>query len=202
MARKESAGCNDLRWNFFVPSFVILLGKVPTMKILHLLLAVFGVAACGALRAADTPAPLVDVVYVHPENFTDVKEAYVTTDRQRDEYLKELKENIQDEAHNYIPAGQHLVLNITDVDMAGEFEQWHGPRFDEVRIVRDIYPPRVNLEFKLTDATGKVIKQGERKITDIQFMDKPNTYFPDDPLRYEKKLLDDWFYDEFGPVKK
>jgi len=171
------------------------------MKTLHLLLAVCSLAAGGALRAADTPAPRVDVVYVNPEKFTDVKDSYPGTDQGRDEYLRLLKEHIETHANKYIPMGQHLALRITDVDLAGKFEPGRGPSYEEVRIIRDIYPPRINLEFKLTDANGKTIKEGARNLTDLDFMAGINAYSPDDTLRYEKQLLDDWFREEFGLAK-
>jgi hypothetical protein len=172
------------------------------MKTFRFLLAILGLASGVGLRADDTkPAPRVDVVYVNPEKFTDVKDNYYFRDEGRDEYLGDLKEHIEKRANKYIPEGQHLALRITDVDMAGDFEPQRGPRFEDVRIIKDIYPPRINLEFKLTDANGKVLKEGVRKISDINFLSEINDYFPDDTLRYEKKLLDDWFYNEFGEAK-
>src|SRR5580704_11045367 len=173
------------------------------MKTLRLLFAVFGLASGGALRAADTtPAPRVDVVYVDPEKFTDVTDSFNSPDKGRDEHLSDLKEHIEKRANKYIPAGQHLALRITDVKMAGNFEPWRGPRFDDIRIIKDIYPPRINLEFKLTDANGKILKEGKRHLTDINFLSTINMYFPDDTLRYEKQLLDDWFRNEMGLVNR
>jgi hypothetical protein len=146
------------------------------MKTFHFLLAVLGLASCGALRADDTkPAPRVDVVYVNPEKFTNVTDDYFFPDEGRDEYLRTLKQHIEAHADKYIPAGQHLALRITDVKMAGDFEPQRGPGFESIRIYKDVYPPRINLEF--------------------------NPYFEDDTSRYEKKLLDDWFYHEFGEAK-
>jgi hypothetical protein len=173
------------------------------MKKPLILLVVLGLAACAALRAADAaPAPLVEVVYDHPEKFTDVRDGDPGTDRGRDEYLRQLKENIEANAGKYIPAGQHLLLHITDVKMAGDFEPWRGPSFSDVRVIRDIYPPRVKLEFKLVDANDKTIKESKREITDMDFLEEINSYFPDDTLRYEKQLLDDWFRNEFGLAKR
>jgi hypothetical protein len=172
------------------------------MKTFHLFLAVLGLASCGALRADDTkPAPRVDVVYVSPEKFTDVKDNDYFRDEGRDEYLATLKQHIEAQADKYIPAGQHLALRITDVKMAGDFEPQRGPGFEHIRIYREVYPPRFNFEFKLTDANGKVLKEGARKIVDLDYLDLINPYFRDDPLRYEKKLLDDWFNHEFGEAK-
>jgi len=172
------------------------------MKTFRFLLAALGLAACGACANETMSAqPRVDVVYVNPEQFTDVKDSFADTGRFRDEYLGDLKEHIEKQANKYISSGQHLALRITDVKMAGDFEPQRGPRFEDVRIIKDVYPPRINLEFKLVDAGGKTLKEGARKITDINFLATINPYFPDDTLRYEKKLLDDWFRDEFGEAK-
>lgn len=174
------------------------------MKILRLLLAVFGLASGVLLSAADTPAkaPLVDVVYVSPEKFTDVKDSYSNySDKIRDEYLDLLRKHIESSAKNYIPTGQHLALRVTDVDMAGDFEPWRGPNLMDVRIIKDIYPPRIKLEFTLTDAEGKILKQGQRDLTDISFLFGINAYFPEDEMRYEKPLIDAWYDKEFGRLK-
>jgi len=172
------------------------------MKTLHVLLAVLGLASCGALRADDTkPAPRVDVVYVNPDKFTDVTDDYFFPDLGRDDHLSTLKQHIEAQADKYIPAGQHLALRITDVKMAGDFEPQRGPEFYHVRIYKDVYPPRINFEFKLSDANGKVLKEGARKIIDMDYLSTINPYFHDDTLRYEKKLLDDWFNHEFGEAK-
>ena len=81
-------------------------------------------------------------------------------------------------------------------------EPWRGPRFDDVRIVKDIYPPRISLSFRLTDAEGNVVKEGKRELRDLAFMMKINMSFRDDSVRYEKALLDDWLRAEFPRVRK
>jgi hypothetical protein len=78
--------------------------------------------------------------------------------------------------------------------MAGEFEAWRPPA-GEARIVKDIYPPRIDLAFRLAGDDGKVIKEGERRLRDPAFLAGANRY-PDDPLRYEKALIDRWLEQE------
>ncbi len=80
---------------------------------------------------------------------------------------------------------------------AGGFEPWRGPQAADVRIVRDIYPPRIDLRFKLLGADGKLLREGSRQLRDASFMMRPDLY-PNDPLRYEKTLLDDWVRAELG----
>jgi hypothetical protein len=64
-----------------------------------------------------------------------------------------------------------------------------------VRIVKDIYPPRFSFRFEIKDAAGKVLKDGERRLTDLGFMQRL-TIDRQDPLRYEKDLLGDWVRSE------
>ncbi|ODV12516.1 MAG: hypothetical protein ABT19_11375 [Rhodanobacter sp. SCN 68-63] len=98
-----------------------------------------------------------------------------------------------------LPAGQHLDVVITDVDRAGSFEPWRGPRLSEVRIIKDIYPPRINLSFRLLDAQGKVIREGTRTLRDLGFLTSDTAAARDDSLLYEKRMIDRWLRN--GPDK-
>lgn len=122
--------------------------------------------ACAALAtlagcAGDPPAepPLassVSVTYVHPEKFTDVGDSRIPRDRTRDAYLEDLRKHIVGSAARLLHGQQTLATSITDVDMAGSFEP--GPtRMTDVRIVRNIYPPRIDLTFRLAGADGAVV---------------------------------------------
>ncbi|MCW5605290.1 MAG: DUF3016 domain-containing protein [Burkholderiales bacterium] len=158
------------------------------------LAAVFVCASAPVAPASGT----VRVTYLHPEKFTDVGDhGYVTTDRRRDALLAQLARHLEQRAAGYLPTGGTLDVTITDIDMAGGFEWWRGPAADRVRIIRNVYPPRVRLEFKVTDATGRVVSGGQRSLTGLGLT--KNFEYRDDPLRHEKKLLDDWLAREFAP---
>jgi hypothetical protein len=164
--------------------------------------ALLGLAA-SAVFAAHEAAPAanrVTVTFVHPENFTDLKESSSDWENEwgRKEYLPQFKEHIEKEAESLLPAGQKLAVQVTDIDLAGDFEPWRGPRFSDVRIIKDIYIPRIALTFQLTDARGKVLKEGERKLSDMAFQMRLTSGFPDDPLRYEKSMLTDWLRTELA----
>ena len=146
-------------------------------------------------------APRAEVVFVSPEKYTDVRDSYTGTDSGRDAILDQIREYVIEEANRFLPAGDKLLVSFTDIDLAGDFEPWRGPRWDDVRIVKDIYPPRMDLSFRVTNASGQVVKEGTRNLTDMAFLMKLTTAFPDDPLRHEKALLDDWFHSEFRGMK-
>jgi len=87
---------------------------------------------------------------------------------------------------------------VTEIDMAGEYEPpvRRGQRC-ETRIYRDVYPPRIDLEFRLTDAEGRTVRSGQRRLRDPWYLTRVDLPLGD-PLRYEKRLLQDWLREELG----
>lgn len=162
---------------------------------LALMLGVMGLyAAPSALAHTETPAPRVIVKYEHPQKFTEsVKSRAFTGTADTDDYLQRLKAYMQKRAEKILAPGERLDIVVTDIDRAGNFEPWLGPDYSRVRIIRDVYPPRIDLRFKLIGADGKVIREGVRKLRNPGFM---TTDIPGpgstDPLRFEKRLIDRW----------
>jgi len=180
--------------------------KIRIMKTTRLLLVlVFGLFGVADLLRAAASAPQspqrVKVIFFQPEKFTDVRDSYPGTDSGRESYLSELRDHLQKRARDVVAEGNKLTITVTDVDLAGDFEPGRSRLGNDVRIVRDVYPPRIKLSFKLQDAGGKVLKEGTRKLENVMFQAEP-TLDPSDPLRYEKVLLDDWLRKEFGAARK
>jgi hypothetical protein len=140
---------------------------------------------------AATPPDNVSVRYKDPQNFTEAKRDVGMHLVGADDYLKPLKKYIAERASRILAPGQHLDIVVTDVDRAGEYEPWRGPRMDDIRIIKDIYPPRIELDFTLVGADGKVISKGQRKLRDASFLSH-NFANDSDSLRYEKGLIDLW----------
>lgn len=136
----------------------------------------------------------VSVVFIEPDKFTDVR--HTEAERSSRALLLQLQRFIVDTALPFLPESLRLEIKITDIDMAGDFELFRGPNFDQVRINKGIYPPRIALEFRILDGE-KTIKEGKRELTDIDY--QLRTFYPrDDYLRYEKELLRDWLRAELG----
>jgi Protein of unknown function (DUF3016) len=155
-----------------------------------------GVALCGLLLSLPSIGQVapVEVHYVHSENFADVGNHRFSDERIRATYLEQLRGHLVREAARLLASGERLSVSVTELDMAGEFEAWRPPAVD-ARIVKDIYPPRIDLSFRLAAGDGKVVKEGERLLRDPAFLVSANRY-PDDPLRYEKALIDRWLEQE------
>ncbi len=178
------------------------------MKHRHHLLALlvaFGMGVTIPATAASSPTPahhaLTDIVFLEPKNFTDVRDSHMG-DHERTTYLDQLRDHLRDQARYYVPAGYRLAVTFKDIDMAGDFEPWHGPQYHDIRIVKDIYPPRIVLAFRMTDAEGNVVAQGERALRDLAFMMKITMGFRNDPMRHEKALLDDWLRNDFDRIPR
>lgn len=116
-------------------------------------------------------------------------------------YLSELRQHIERTGARRLPAGYKLAVTVTDVDMAGQFEPERGAQFTDIRMVRPIYPPRINLTYRLTDQNGAVVSEGERRLRNQSFDWTLSPLDQQDPLRYEKALIDDFMRDVASEVR-
>ena len=190
------------RWNISVLGFVPAVIMKTTRIFLTMGRVLVGIglrqAAAFGLGAA---AIRTTVMFFEREKFTDVRDGYPGSDAGRDATLAELRKFIIQRAARHLAPGQKIAITVTDVDLAGDFEPWRGPQFDDIRIVKDLYPPRIKLVFQLTDADGRVVNGGQRDLRDLGFMMKLSIN-QSDPLRHEKELLEDWLRAELGRANK
>src|SRR5258708_10431694 len=154
------------------------------MKTTLPLMAFFGLLAASRAFAADQPAARVEVNFFEPQNYADAKTDSFDTDRGRDQVLAQLKEHILLTAPRYLAQGQHLVINVTNVDLAGEFEPWRGVGFDNTRTVGEIFPPRLTLEFLLLDSAGNVLDAGKPAVQAPRYL-MTRALATHAPLRYD-----------------
>jgi hypothetical protein len=84
--------------------------------------------------------------------------------------------------------------------MAGAYELWRAPFFTYTRIIRDIYRPRIKMSYVLRNTNGKVLKQADEAVSDLNYLMNLNaaSYWENDTLRYEKAMLREWFRKTFG----
>lgn len=165
------------------------------MKTSTTLLLVAALAA-GSVYAADAAPKTsnVTVTFHESDKFTDARSSFGSS---TDEYyLTMLSDHLKKVAGKQLAAGQKLEITISDVDLAGDFLPGN-PNTQDIRIIKEIYVPRVKLTFKLLDAEGKVVKEGERKLSDLNYTNNIGLIDRDQPLFYDKALLTDWVKKEF-----
>lgn len=156
------------------------------------------IAGCASVPRASAPNPHVKVSWDNPANFTDTRTNMCRNRFKPEEWLGQLARYVESRADRVITDGQRLNVTITDIQRAGQCEPWRGPQFDDVRIVKDIYAPSISLHFRLTDANGQVVSEGDRTLRDAAFLHHGSLLNPNDSLRFEKRLLDQWLRKEFA----
>jgi hypothetical protein len=149
--------------------------------------------AAGSLLHAADASQAVTVNFHESEKFTDASSRFGgDTDK---EYLEILAKHVQKHAASRLAPGQRLEVTFTDIDLAGEFVPT-DPRKMDIRIVKEIYMPRQTLSFRILDEDGKVVKEGERRLTDMNFMNNVGLIGRNEPLFYDKALLEGWLNKE------
>lgn len=153
-------------------------------------------------RDSSTHTARSGAVAVHwgdPAQFTEVRLSNNRFEALRGNWADVLAQHLADKASPHVPAGQSLTVELEDIDLAGDFEPWAGPRLQDVRMIRDIYPPRLQLAFAVKDSQGKIISQGQRRLGNTGYLhDLPATRSASDSLLHEKRLIDRWVRDEFA----
>ncbi len=175
-----------------------------TPRVLHslLVMASFGAAGLAIAASADAPVSRITAEFVKPEAFTDFRESHFDSDKEREHLISEFN-SLLASLSRFVPEGQKLELRFTDIDLAGDFEPWRGPQFDQIRIMKEIYSPRMKFDFRIVDAkTGAVLRQGSEKISDMGYLMNAARIPSGDALRYDKDMLTNWVRQAFPKPAK
>lgn len=145
-----------------------------------------------ATANADTAAPVVQVIYQDPRAFSETRDfPYVRFDH--GDYLQQLQAYLVRRATPMLQPGQRLTVTFTNIKLAGSYEPWRGVLWQDVRFMRNIYPPRMTFHFQLTSADGELVREGTRKLVGTGYMyTTPMPTALNDPLHYDKALLAGW----------
>ncbi|MGI2092892.1 DUF3016 domain-containing protein [Shewanella oncorhynchi] len=172
------------------------------MKIQSLLLA--GVLSCSAAWAADeapvdpvTEDGVVKIVWQSPKDYRDIKSSGELQSRYEKRLFETLTENINKEAAKILKQNQKLEMTITDVDLAGDMRPTFGATANDLRIIKDIYPPRMTFSYQVME-NDKVIIAGDEKLSDMGFMGGIQS-LNDKPFIYETKMLTEWLKKTIAP---
>ena len=149
-------------------------------------------AALFSLGAVALPASAaVTVTFVHPESYRDMPFSPID----REHILKDLGEYFV-KLEKALPPGQDLAIEVLDLDLAGRMLPSVRAGQD-LRVLRGQADwPHMQLRYTLS-ANGTVISSGQDQLSDMAYMDRINVYSSGDSLRYEKRMVDDWFKKKF-----
>lgn len=155
------------------------------------MIALATVVAATALPAAAG----VEVSYKNPEKFSDASPdlpSRVPNPRVLDGLQQELTEL----GIRYLRPEQTLKIEISDIDLAGEFEPTPLDRTQRIRVLRDATWPRIKLHYAFYDG-DQLRAEGDEQLKDLNYLNDSTSGAPNDSLRYEKALIDRWFKANF-----
>jgi len=152
-----------------------------------------GAAALGISPAASPASAAVTVSFSDPDQFTDISDRALDVPNPR--LLRELTAYLQALGAKHLPPGQTLVVDVRDIDRAGRLEPWSGGTVP--RILNEVTWPRMTLRYELRQG-GKLIAGEEKTLRDQNYLARAQSGDMGDELRYEKKMIEDWFVARFG----
>ena len=153
------------------------------MKTVWMKTALAGLLALSAGMASAE----VKVTYIDSDKFADLP--FSPWDREN--VLERMTEHFN-KLGEKLPQGQDLTIEVTDIDLAGR--EYPAPRAGrDLRVMKGMADwPIMNLRYSLSQ-NGQVLKAGEAKLSDMAYQQRISRASDSDPLRYEKRMIDDWF---------
>ena len=151
-------------------------------------------AALVTLLVAGTAnaAGVVQVNFVKPEGFADVRDRTYSGEQN----LKALEQVFTAVAQPYVADGQTLKIEVLDVDLAGEVQP--GGRAYDVRVLRGRADwPRITFRWSVEGA-GAAPRSGEAVVQDMAYLQRIPMAMSETALIYERRMLDEWFKQQFG----
>jgi hypothetical protein len=95
-----------------------------------------------------------------------------------------------------LPAGQTLDVVVSDVNLAGELEWMRSAQ--RLRVMRNIGWPMVQLSYTLKEG-DRVLRQGEERVTDIDYLSTRPLGVETQRLGYEERMLQEWLRRVLSP---
>lgn len=165
--------------------------EVNMKKLMSMLLVL-----CSFTVVSNVSAAEVEIEWFEPEHYRDVKPSSGSKSAFQKRVFRELTEHFSELAAK-LPENQTLKIKVTDVDLAGDIRYMVGPNNLTLRVVENIYFPRMEFSYQLLDSTQQVLKSGDENIKDMAFNSGIHTRRSNDSYYYEKQLLSDWYHDSF-----
>lgn len=148
-----------------------------------------GLASLVLSAAAPAHAAGVKVSFVDAERYSDAGDSPAD----RELRLAALASHLSGLGQRLLPADMTLEVEVLEVDLAGSVQP---TRRGELRVVRGGADwPRLTLRYRLVK-DGQVQVADTERIADMSYT-MHGFSLSSDPLRYEKRMLDDWFRTRF-----
>jgi len=138
----------------------------------------------------------VMVTFTAPEKYVDARLLREYGARAREVTLRTIREQLEMLGERFLAPNQTLKVEVLDVDLAGEFEWWHGPY--EIRFLRSYTWPKIRLRYTL-EQSGQTVRSGEELVSDPSYqLNVVAAQRSGEIMPYEKEMLTRWFRSRFA----
>ncbi|WNC69110.1 DUF3016 domain-containing protein [Thalassotalea nanhaiensis] len=161
------------------------------------------VAAIMSLSMFTVPAfaGQAEIDWVDPDKYTDIRPGNESRSKMQKRVFKELGKHFSELAAK-LPEGQTLKISVTNIDLAGDVRYMVGPNNDTIRIVEDLYFPKMKFDYQLINSDKSIISTAKADIKDMSFNTGVRSSMSSEAFQYEKNMIDDWFYKAFPETKE
>lgn len=146
--------------------------------------------------SAHSMAASSEVDWVKPEDYSDIRPANENRSRFHKRIFERLDEHFSELAAK-LPADQTLKVQVHNLDLAGDVRYMMGPNNSTIRVVKDIYFPKMRFSYQLVDKNDSEVTSGEADIKDMSFNTGIRNSSSTDSFYYEKEMISDWFKKTF-----
>jgi hypothetical protein len=143
----------------------------------------------------------VIITFVHPEGFTDFRVQGRTEQESAVKFAAEMMEALAPTVAQQAPGGT-LLLQFTDIDLGGRYKPQLTRRFTNVRFYNNGREPvRMDFDYTLADARGRVLAKGSDSATDALYLGKYTSEpvkLPFEEFYSERQTLISWIKSKIG----
>jgi len=141
------------------------------------------------LSMSSAVAGVAKIEWINPDDYRDVRPANETKKRFQERTFKSL-DKFFNKLATKLPKDYQFIIQVTDIDLAGDVE---FTRTQPIRIVRQLFYPRMNFSYQLLDNNGKEVMADKVTLKDMNFLNHINSRSGNESLGYEKTMFEKWF---------
>lgn len=145
------------------------------------------------LNMSSVYAGMSEVKWINVETYKDIKASHEHQKRFEARIFSAFEKHFL-KLSEKLPEGHLLKVEVTNVDLAGDIR---FAAMDDIRVVKDIYPPRIAFSYKVVSKDKSVLQSGDVKLKDIGFLMGSTMRYRNKTIGYEKRMLDEWFKTTF-----
>lgn len=146
----------------------------------------------GALYSSASFAGEAKVSWGKLDDFTDVVAGSESKERFRERLTQEF-EDVFSAMAKKLPDGYVLNIDVSDLDLAGDAKFGTWAAIYPIRVMKEIYWPRMNFTYTLKNANDEVLVSGKEELRDMNYLHRFRIPSGATSFEFEEKMLQDWF---------